>query len=352
MRLASLTIATALLAPAAATADKLEAANLSGSMRLMNFVATEAMRGAPSPMSLKSFVTSSVQLGFNVADPEASLQGWRDFGYGIQPILSYDSNVNGGNPSDRLYLDEDSYFQFDPDSVAQGAVVAGAGLNMGAKLFYDRGRYLDLGLSASRSWSVDGQYPIATWSLSACSQNHLFDWNYFDLCASRSAQDKDLSSSINERVEARLVHLMNLGPTPTEVRIKGFRQNQSGGWNSGVGADVILLTGDRAAISFGGEAELAPPEDIRQKYSVHASLQMIAFERPVSVTISQSQMVGSQILGEYHDDTTTSLSLSVPLTPSISGQLSISQTESNLDFYDQQSIGFNIAVTDLKALFR
>lgn len=351
MRHSCLAIAVALL-PTMTKADYLTAANLSGSIRLANFVASEQMRSSPSMADLQSFVSSSAKLGFNITDPQAPVTGLRDLSYGFRPILSYDPNANGGNPSDRLDLGGGTYLQFDPDSVAQGSLVAGASFNTSAKYFYDRGRFLELGLSAGQSWSLNEGHPITTWSINTCSENHLFDWNYLDFCATRSAQNKELSSSINDRVEARLTHLMNIGASPTELRMKWFRQDQSGGWNSGIGADLILLTADSAAVSLGGEAELAPSEDARQNYSIHAGLQMMAFGRPVSITISQSQMVHAQILGEYHDDTTTTLSLSVPLTPSISGQMSVSQTESNLDFYDQQTVGINIAVTDLKALLR
>lgn len=306
------------------------------------------MRTDPSIGALKLFIRTNSALGFNSRDPEAAPTGLRAPYFSVQPRAFYDSNPNGGNPSDTLDLGNGLIFTFPQDSLAKPAPVLGSSVGMGGKIGYARGKYLDLNASLSGGYSIGAFDPQSDWALSACSRNHLGGWSFLDICANRTGSNRKLSASLSSRIEARFTQLGLVLDHPVEFTGLAFRQDQSGQWLPGAGVEVKALVGESSALGLGIESEWAAAGQPHQAYDAYVSLSSQFWNRDIDLRLSRSLSLDGQILGLGHDDQTTGLSVTVPVKPGVSLSAGYTLTDSTVDFYDQGSFSFSLILAGLR----
>lgn len=341
MRLFLSTLMLALSVVGAARAEMLDIAASLGSERLTNYTAKLETEHLASPAALQAFVASSARLGFNVLDPNKGMTGFRRSTLRFAPTLTYDGNANGGNQSERLDIGS-AVLRFQPESLAQGALLAGVELSATTRLHYGRGRYLDLSAGAGRSFAVGKGFAQTDRRLAVCSRNHVAGWSFVDLCANRSWKDKALSQSDESRVEMGFVQLLSLSDRPAEFRLKAFRQDSSGAWNNGFGIAMLSVATNNFAAELSLESELPSTTQPYESYSVAAAFHTKLRTRPVSIRLTQSEIANARVLGLRHDDTRRTLLIMTPIRTDISISVSYSRTDSQTEFFNSEQFGLNL----------
>lgn len=99
----------------------------------------------------------------------------------IQPLLSYDHNINGGIPSDTIVLGPFKFI-IDEESRAKSGFLVGAQVGHARRYSLAFGRTATVGISGSYEHSLEHKIGKATGSAFGCHQSYLKDWTFLDLC--------------------------------------------------------------------------------------------------------------------------------------------------------------------------
>lgn len=338
----------------AAQSQVTEIASATGSERLTYFASTLDMTSVGGLASVNNFVGSSANIGFNALDTTKSLHGARVSPLSVRPTVRYDDNANGGNKSDKIVFGNGLTLTFPSDSLARQDVVAGLAVSSGARVFYGRGRYLDISAGFGKSWGLSTSSPQLDWNASLCSRNYLSGWSFLDLCAYNSGKRKVLSSSSESRAEVLWTQLAAPGGMPWEIRGKVFRQNASGDWNFGGGLQVLGAINSNVALDLSVESELQSASHKFERYDIYAKAQFNIAGHLLSLKLSQSLLSNGRILGEVHDDTSRSLVASFSAGGWGVINFSLEKTKSRIQFYNTSTIGvsWDVSPAMLKDLWK
>lgn len=326
-------------------ADGVDAAAATGSERLTYLASTLDLQTTGGVSALRNFVALSSKVGFNVLDKTKRLHGSRVSPPSLKPVLKYDDNINGGNKADRVEFGNGLVLNFPADSLAQGDVLAGLQFSSGARVFYGRGRYLDVSSSVGNAWGLRTRLSQLTWGASACSRNHVAGWSFVDLCASHSGKKKALGESRENRAEIVLTQLQSISTHAFEVRGKAFRQDSSGEWNNGVGIQLLGVLNDTTSIDFSIESEQESASHRYQVYDASAGVNFKIAGRAVSLELGRSLMSNAKLLGETFDIESTSVSASVPIGKSSVVHLSLDKNTAPLQLYQTTTVGLSVDFT-------
>lgn len=328
-------------------AEVIEEAAATGSERLAYFASTFDMKTEGDVSALRNFVTLSSKIGFNALDKTKKLHGSRVTPLSLTPILKYDDNINGGNKSDQIVFSNGLTLNFPEDSLAKGDVLAGLQLSSGARMFYSRGRYIDIGASVGKSWGVQTHLSQVNWSASACSRNHVAGWSFVDLCATHSGKEKALGESRENRVETMFTQMIPLSDLPWEIRAKAFRQDASGVWNNGAGLQMLGVLDGGTSVDVSIESEFETAANRYQAYDAYARVNFQIAGKKVSLKVGQSLMANSKLLGQAFDVVSTTVVASIPVGKLGVANLSVEKSTSAISLYDTTSVGLSLEISGI-----
>ena len=91
----------------------------------------------------------------------------------VYPIIAYSDNINGGNLNKNIQVGNYTFIG-DENNKAKSGIIIGGGALLGIKKLYDRGRYIDVNLSASIAAAPAHDWlKVRNGYITACSKNHI-----------------------------------------------------------------------------------------------------------------------------------------------------------------------------------
>lgn len=108
----------------------------------------------------------------------------------VQPLLSYDQNINGGIPSDIIHLGP---FEFivDEKSRAKSGFLLGGKLGHFRKYSIGFGQTFSFGASGSVEYSYEHNIHRVTGSSFGCYERYVKNWTFLDICLSTNVLKRD-----------------------------------------------------------------------------------------------------------------------------------------------------------------
>lgn len=345
----SVCLSALLLACGPAEADLLGAAAQTGSVRLLNWTATNIMKEDPSLAALQAFVSSSSRLGFSVTDPTYGRSGFKTEKLTLRPTAGFDRNANGGNAATYLDLGDGRGFNFAESSLAQGAFMTGLAVSMGARLDYGRGAYITAHAGGSAEVAPESGLVKTSLNMEICSNAHVTGWTFFDLCASKTITHKELSTSETAEFSATLDQVFNAFDRPMEASLRAFRGNKSGAWTPGIGLSLAAVIDAQNSIKFEVEQEQQQTGHAFERYKLSLGLNTRIAKREFHFAVSQKEIAGATILGIGHTEVTRTASISTRIGKIGKISLTYENTDSTMSFFDAE--GFSGAVEILSMRF-
>lgn len=328
-------------------AEVVDEAAATGSERLAYYASTFDVQTSGDVSALRNFVMLSSKIGFNALDKTKKLHGSRVTPLSLTPILKFDDNINGGNKSDQIVFSNGLTLNFPEDSLAKGDVLAGFQLSSGARMFYSRGRYLDINAGVGKSWGIQTHLSQLNWNASACSRNHVAGWSFVDLCATHTGKQKSLGESRENRVEMMFTQLTKISDLPWEIRAKAFRQDSSGAWNNGAGIQMLGVLNAGTSVDVSIESEFETTANRYQAYDAAARVNFKIAGKKVSLKVGQSLMANSKLLGQTFDVTSNSLVASIPVGKLGVANLSVEKSTSAISLYDTTTVGLSMDISGI-----
>lgn len=263
----------------------------------------------------------------------------------VSPILSYSTDVNGGNSDKPIYI---LGLPFTFDDIKKKDILVGIAPGISGRRIWGLGRYIDFGGSVSYAWSPRHRLAVKGLNLNACSKNHLDDLWFLDACATRNNSYKQLKTDKSDTLSLTVSKLASLGggawiqPGASLTRSFGsFEQNQLG-----LSVKMLSRKGLYSSVSLNlGESV---PGQLATKYSANASFTFLFRERPMTVALSYASAEGGSIFGIPRDENTMSLNISYPLTERFTISGGYRAVKSTIDHFDLEEPLIGISFTPIR----
>ena len=317
--------------------DQLEAIRLAGSYRMMAH--TLSTKGLPQEArdARQKLLGNMGYLGDfgDVSKPKLS----------FSPILTHDSNINGGFTSDSFTI-SGIPFTVGEEYKAVGGLVVGLSASANVKVSLGERNMLDLNAGGSVAYSPEHDMSKVTVGASACL-NHMFSYStYGYACMDASYKSYDLGETKAVSVKTGMTHAFDSSIGVHEIN-GGLQLNR-------------MLSGaeyDQAIASLSLSSAIAGPyavtvgaqfgEDVDgvlvMRERVFAGLGFHMFERPTSISISLQNNRGGKWLGEARSDQVTTVGLSHQVSDRMTLSGTVAFTESSAEFFDETQYGMNVA---------
>lgn len=258
------------------------------------------------------------------------------FSYSIKPTVYYSPNINGGNPHKDFKIGEIT-FEGDSALTKVSGTIAAVIINGNGKHNISPGRYLDYGFSLESGKALSSNFRSQNTQLYFCSNNHIYNWWFFDFCLEASKNKKSLNDNSNNQVSLGFSKPFlasddsyNLASIIIKTEdISGFIQNQLE-----VSFETLLREG--ASVRFGlirGDYE-GSRHLLKSKAYLDSGL--VFFGKPTNIFSSYSKSHESKFLNLSRKDETYTLSLSTPLSDKASISIGMEKTRSSIDYFDDE----------------
>lgn len=320
-----------------ASAASASCIGLGGDERLQNYCLLNAIDGKAIDHRTAKMVDSrlrragsSTGLGFPrvVAFESSSMS------FSVRPLLSYEANINGGNPDKPLMIGNLT-FNGDEALYKTSGAVAGLGAILSGRTIYGEDKYLNYNFDTSYALSSSSDDRIATTSASVCSLNHIANSWYIDACANQSRMRKTLSDSSSSNLKLMAAYIFT-SATKEHSQVKfgvnrffadNYTQNQLV-----LGIDTLhpssVFTGVEATF---GEAI---PEQLATRISVSGRVGLQVAGKPLTVNASFGEATGGLLFGVDRDAKSASISATYPVWRNFSATIGYTKTDSTIDYFD------------------
>lgn len=263
----------------------------------------------------------------------------------LRPDISYNSNINGGNPAKPLEVGG-LVFNGDPALFRKEGMVYGLNTALSARAIYDHGRYLDATLRLGYAQSIEHQIGILSGTLDICSVNHLKNWWYLDLCAKLGMTERELQNSRTINQTVSISKFLGSSPEAYSKLSLGLKQSNSGTYEQTqlvLDLDTIFQNGKAASVGLVlGESVTGT---LATTFSVSADYSTRLANRPIRYAATFRQDTGGLVLGYPREDNSLSVSASLPIWRNINASIGFTATDSSIDHFDAASpvIGLGFA---------
>tara|TARA_B110000211_G_scaffold4798_1_gene5346 strand:- start:371 stop:1420 length:1050 start_codon:yes stop_codon:yes gene_type:complete len=259
----------------------------------------------------------------------------------VQPYVGYEENINGGNPAKPII------FQFgvfdDPSLYRKSGLIYGLGIGFGGRYLYGEGKYVNYSLGNEFGYSPKHALSTTKSVGSLCSYNHIQGWWYVDACTNASRTLKYLSGETHQNFSLTAARIVS-GANGSSREIKlGYNQYFSEIYvqrQLKFGIDSMFASGNFLGIdaTFGE----AIPGHLITRYALAGRATAHFGGKPITITVSYKQSDGGNLLGVVRDEQNTSLLLSYPLWGTVSASIGYTQTQSNVDYFDDAYPSFGL----------
>ena len=323
--------------------------NVGASGRLANYCALNTLRD--TKVSLRSLqyidqklkVEGSIKgLGFPARVKSNSISKY------IYPILSYSSNINGGNSSDPLVLGNNT-FEGDEALFLKEGAIAGLGAGLNGRYIYSNQRYLSYSVNSSYTQSPEYGMGISSTNANSCSVNFIKNHWYIDLCANTSLTQKEITESTSNNISLVSSKLYSSDKGTYNEASFGFSRHFSETYAQNqalIGYKTIHSNNAYSAINFtlGESVE----NKLAMQYAISGKITSQFVQKPLKLSISYSKFDGGKLLGFDRKQRKMDLSISYPVWKNLNVTLGYSNSDSNIDYYDISTPTFGIQFKPFK----
>lgn len=314
-----------------AQSDIFRAVGRSGSEALVTHVLSLPGMPARAAGDLRIF---EARRGYRAAP---GIQGDRDFR--IRPVLSFEPNVNGGVPKDRIEV-AGLTFLIDQEAVARPGVMIGIEAIGHMRQNLAPGFALDLGIRGQVVASPQHQVTRTSLDASACLRAQLSTRSYAHACAQVRYRENALSRQFISEVTAGMTRAFGDGTAGLhavtgEVGMRRVQRRGAETWTQGfvrISTASALRSG--TAITTSLEIGQQIPGVHAQRLSASVGFIQDIAGQPTSFNLFYGVSEGGMFLGAPRRDTTVGLSVSRPISDRMSITASVSRTRSTASLFN------------------
>lgn len=321
-------------------ADIFQAVGRSGSEVLVTHVLSLPGMPARAAADLLAF---EARRGFRAV---AGIQGDRDFR--IRPVLSFEPNVNGGLPRDRIEV-AGLTFLIDQEAVARPGVMVGLEASGHLRQNLAPGLALDLGIRGQFVASPQHQVTRTSLDASACLRARLSTRNHAHACAQLRYRETALSRQVVSEVTAGLTQAFGDGSSGVhavtgEIGIRRVQRRGDETWTQGfVRLSTASALRNGTAITTSIEIGQQVPGVHVQRLTASLGFVQVIAGQPTSFSLFYGVSEGGMFLGAPRRDTTIGLSVSRQITDRLSITASVSRSRSTASLFNGD-VAFGIGV--------
>ena len=262
----------------------------------------------------------------------------------ITPLLYFDQNTNGGNPSNVLTLGNIS-FRGNEDLKRRGGIVTGLRGSLKYRHSTGWGKYFDIEATASNALSIEHHDKISVNSLKLCSINYIKDWTYIDLCHITGARKKELNFSRTINNKVKFTKFVDFGESKYGEISTAYGTRDNGEYRQNIysfGLQALLPTRRISLdLDYGGKSNQLNKHTLQ--YSGKLSSSFSVMERKGNIALSISKFSGSKLFGFPRTDTAKTLTVSTNILSNVNLQFGYHKNASSIDYYTDEYpiISFN-----------
>ncbi|WP_299505107.1 hypothetical protein [Cypionkella sp.] len=324
--------------------DRARIASIAGSERLRTFAYGKLLETGDAPQDVVTLMRQTLtSQGFYYEFGQSRViatEAW------LEPVLSYDGNINGG-----VLQDSFSYggfiFEADPNFRAKGGVVMGLSGGGVARLAWANGRYVEGRLRAEAVWSPEHQIGRSNSEFALCSRNHVQGWSFVDVCQTVSAVKRELGTSESQETALAVTQLFQTEAAYHEVTAELSETHYDIGDQPTITLSWASIW-DKAATKFslGTAAPIEGETALRMR--VAADVQWLWEGHATGLGLWYQKADGGAFLGTPHADKAMGISLSYQFRPGLSAQISYMTNQSSVDFFDYAQTSVNVGFEALR----
>ena len=292
----------------------------------------------------------------------------------VNPILDYNSNINGGNRNREFGM-----FTGARESLAKNGFTTGGRIGFGGRYIFrnpEKRNYINYGMSYSAEYSLVHSLGIYRQNSYFCSVNPFYTWWYFDMCANISKFEREKSNDITFYASATVskyfksfaknYHEIQFGWN--QINNDDLRVNEDGEeianqtdyyqnrfsigientHNFNLTSRLNLLWGpDSCDATDPDPCDNRPDTLPLTKHHVSGSLGTIIAGKLFSITGSYSDSYTIKLIGEERTDHTWSVSATYPVWRNFTATVGYNHTNSTNDFYDVSEPFYRLNISPL-----
>ncbi len=334
--------ATAQTAPEAATAspDQLrDTAQLVVSERLRTFALARGLAQGNAGIGTARDLRALLQAqGYYMEGTGLQLL---EFEQGVYPNLAYVPNMNGGLENDTLIL-QGLVFRLRSDLVARGGAAFGLSYDGRVRVGPSQGHYVEAEAQLGVLHAPEPNLTRTVGQISVCSRNELVNWNFLDLCYNHVEVRRDLSDQTQDDLEMRYSHLFEIGESRHEVGFAVGRSKYKDLYQTH-GTVSFDSVGRRIATRLSLDLSEPLQDSTGNDLSVRGEVRWLAAGHVVGLGLEASQSAQSTFFGERRQDYGLGVTALYQIKDNLVLSVGVSQTDSTVDFFDSNSVQFNIS---------
>ena len=127
-----------------------------------------------------------------------------DGSFYVSPIVDYLSNLNGGNPKDKSFLQTNLIETSDPLFDAKSGPIYGTVVGTSGNAVVREGSYLESSWNFRYSYNPNHRLPLINSSANLCNYNHIGNWWYIEPCANGNYSKRRLTENASTNLKLGL----------------------------------------------------------------------------------------------------------------------------------------------------
>ena len=252
-----------------------------------------------------------------------------------QPILEYESNINGGNKHRDLVVGN-YVFQGDEGRVRKDGLLAGFGMNFTGSYFYGPGRYMNLALKKEYKYNFQYKLSVDNHALSACSMNHVYNCWSLDFCFNEIEYKKKFSTNRSKNLNisgSKIITLPYSSYTKFGVGIERYiDQNMQ---QARISAELNAMLPEGWFVAFKITNGRAVPSKLALDSEVAVTVSHPFYGKPLTLRLNQAKYEGGKFFGLDWSEKSNNVSIEYPLTPSLTASLGFQKKTSNINYFEE-----------------
>lgn len=265
------------------------------------------------------------------------------YGAAITPLVSHDSNVNGGIPSDTISLGG-LVFDVDPEARAVSAMTAGVQVSAAMNFLLAPRTILSFSARQSHRRSLHGGFSIKE-RIGIASISHSFDnWFYVDASGGRRTQTKKLSDDESSFRTITLGRIIG-NPRSTSDLSASFAQVKTGDvWQDRYRVDLLHSDAQIGFLRLGLERGARISGVLLPEWSAAMSYSNFIMGKPSTITLAKTVETGGDIFGVPREDRTVSIAFDRTLNDKVSGFVAYKRTNSTIEAFSENTLAAGLTI--------
>ncbi|CUH53064.1 hypothetical protein [Shimia marina] len=253
----------------------------------------------------------------------------------ILPVFGYDSNLNGGVPHTRVDINGVTFTVLEQDRAVAG-FEAGLSVGVRGQYFLAKGHRLSGAVAARYEQAISHDIASSELIANACYHYDSPKWTYGEACLTAGQFRTELSETESRSARVTLGRVLDTGRFPSALQM-GFSRNAT------TDADYDQILGAYKTNTQNMTFELGAASTLRSTgfapdHSIYTAITRPIFKRPVTATLRYSVADGGTFLGLKRREEQSAIQLSLPVSRSISLNVSYANTRSNLAYFRKKEI--------------